>query len=712
MRGTFFFLLAAATAWAENLYVTQAGAGSGNGSSVANAFSAAAFNTAGNWGVGAGKISAGDTVYLSGTFTTRLTVLGSGTSTSARITLTDTAALPATLVGILSSGYDYIAVIGLEFTQTSSANNYPAIRMDSGCDGWLIEGNNIHNTYGGGVDLHTSKCNNTIIRYNTFDRITWVGLGASGGNTITITGDNVLCEYNTIGSSLDRVYIGIGDKIVVRNNHYTETNVDEYTATTVYPFHVDGFQGATASGAPATNNHQIMIERNFSVDQLEPSGRNSHGFIYQDYFTIPDARWFIDRFNVLVRPSGGSHIFQQLLEFYNYNNTYIAINNDYAASSSAIYWGGGSVIAPDVSTWINNTWSLSPKLSTTAGGIFDTSSTKFPTNFSSGYQHSWNSASTGGLLPVVGTNLGHVDPLFTNSATDDYTLQSGSPLKTAGGPLTLANGAGVATTTLIVDSAVQLFDGWSTGADADWIKIGSGAYVQISAIDYGTNTVTLSDPRSWSDNDTVIVKGMEDIGALPYSYVATPTVTNTTATASPTALMATTSTTEAVRMVEFLIDGLPVGIAYYDGTGTFSYTNTPSGAKTLEARAYNYWASQTLTVSSYLLINQDPSGLSATGVSPSQINLSWTDNSAGADTFSIEQSPNGTTGWAEVATTGAGVVTKSITGLAASTTYYYRVRAVNSGIYSGYTSNANATTLGSTPYAPTLRNPSALSAGI
>ena len=85
-----------------------------------------------------------------------------------------------------------------------------------------------------------------------------------------------------------------------------------------------------------------------------------------------------------------------------------------------------------------------------------------------------------------------------------------------------------------------------------------------------------------------------------------------------------------------------------------------------------------------------PSGLSATAVSQTQIDLSWTDNSDDEDGFKIERSPDGTTGWTQIATVGAGVTSYSDTSLTCDQTYYYRVRAYNANGNSGYSNIANA----------------------
>jgi predicted phage tail protein len=88
-----------------------------------------------------------------------------------------------------------------------------------------------------------------------------------------------------------------------------------------------------------------------------------------------------------------------------------------------------------------------------------------------------------------------------------------------------------------------------------------------------------------------------------------------------------------------------------------------------------------------------PSGLTATAVSSSQINLAWTDNSINEDGFKIERCQNaGCSNFAQVAQVGANVTTYNDTGLTASTTYGYRVRAFNLGGNSAYSNTAQATT--------------------
>lgn len=97
--------------------------------------------------------------------------------------------------------------------------------------------------------------------------------------------------------------------------------------------------------------------------------------------------------------------------------------------------------------------------------------------------------------------------LFANEANRDYTPAAGSDLLNAGIHLTNADGAGADSSTLVVDNVAYFQDGWtmgSFGVQADWICIGTVVNcVQISSINYGTDTITLVSPMNWIDYDKV-----------------------------------------------------------------------------------------------------------------------------------------------------------------------------------------------------------------
>ncbi|HET9681388.1 MAG TPA: LamG-like jellyroll fold domain-containing protein, partial [Candidatus Limnocylindrales bacterium] len=92
-----------------------------------------------------------------------------------------------------------------------------------------------------------------------------------------------------------------------------------------------------------------------------------------------------------------------------------------------------------------------------------------------------------------------------------------------------------------------------------------------------------------------------------------------------------------------------------------------------------------------------PSNLTAEGVSASQVDLTWTDGSGNESGFEIERSTTGSGGpFTPLITVGANLTTYSNTGLAPTTEYCYRIRAVNGAGVSDY-SGPVCTTTGSSP---------------
>jgi subtilisin family serine protease len=104
-----------------------------------------------------------------------------------------------------------------------------------------------------------------------------------------------------------------------------------------------------------------------------------------------------------------------------------------------------------------------------------------------------------------------------------------------------------------------------------------------------------------------------------------------------------------------------------------------------------------------------PANLSATVISVSQINLTWTDQSANETGIQIERKTGAGGAYALIVTTAPNTTTYSNSGLAEGTAYFYRVRAVNSAGNSGYSNEASATTLVSPPAAPANLSATAVS---
>lgn len=96
-----------------------------------------------------------------------------------------------------------------------------------------------------------------------------------------------------------------------------------------------------------------------------------------------------------------------------------------------------------------------------------------------------------------------------------------------------------------------------------------------------------------------------------------------------------------------------------------------------------------------------PTGLVATAISYSQINLAWTNNGSASLIFKIERRI-GNNAFAVIATTLAGATTYSDTFVAQNTTYDYRIRAFDgtTNLFSNYSNIATATSLINFPAAP------------
>jgi len=86
-----------------------------------------------------------------------------------------------------------------------------------------------------------------------------------------------------------------------------------------------------------------------------------------------------------------------------------------------------------------------------------------------------------------------------------------------------------------------------------------------------------------------------------------------------------------------------------------------------------------------------PSSLTATAVSSSRIDITWTNNALLYDGTKIERSTDGVN-FTEITDVAFGVSTFASTGLSSGTQYYYRVRAYKGALNSAYSNTADATT--------------------
>jgi len=224
LRLILFALLALLPCVAEDLYIGQSSAGTGDGSNCSNQLPYTFFNSSGNWGAGAGKISAGDTVHIcsivtGGLNTTLLTFQGSGSAGNPVTLLFETDAdltSPAWGTGgaIACTGQNYITIDGgtngkIENTANGTllANQVDSRAVNSvGCSNLTVQHLTVSNFYlreeDNTTDATDADCiaadssDNVLFTHNTVDHCR-IGL-AFTNSAVSTTHSNFEASFNTL----------------------------------------------------------------------------------------------------------------------------------------------------------------------------------------------------------------------------------------------------------------------------------------------------------------------------------------------------------------------------------------------------------------------------------------------------------------------------------------------------------------------------------
>lgn len=198
---------------------------------------------------------------------------------------------------------------------------------------------------------------------------------------------------------------------------------------------------------------------------------------------------------------------------------------------------------------------------------------------------------------------------------------------------------------------------------------------------------------------------------LTYTALATPSGLTATATTS-SSIALTWSESSAFVASGFGIERSSDGVSWSPlattstATTTNKYFDSGLSANAIyyyRVRAYNYAAysgySSTTSATTTDVPPTAPSGLSAVASSTAPfIDLSWSDNSSNELSFEVLRGTNGVT-FFHLATTSANATSYTSYTPAGTSTYFYEVRAFNSGGYSAVSNVASSTT-GTVPAAP------------
>ncbi|HEY4596789.1 MAG TPA: BACON domain-containing carbohydrate-binding protein, partial [Thermoanaerobaculia bacterium] len=243
--------------------------------------------------------------------------------------------------------------------------------------------------------------------------------------------------------------------------------------------------------------------------------------------------------------------------------------------------------------------------------------------------------------------------------------------------------------------------GWTGASNAAWIVLtgGNGQIVGSGGATIGftvaANTGTL--PRT----GTLTLAGQTftvNQSGAPCTYSISPTSQSLGSGAGSGSVSVTAGTgcswTAASNAAWITITAGASGSG--SGNGSVSYsvvanlgTASRTGTLTLAGQTFS------VTQAGSVAPPAAPSNLTASVLSSTQVQLSWTDNSANETGFTIERlDGGGNSGYVVVATVGANVTAYTNAGLTGGTSYSFRVRATNAAGASAYSNVASVTTPG------------------
>ncbi|RLD15752.1 MAG: hypothetical protein DRI22_02075 [Caldiserica bacterium] len=252
-------------------------------------------------------------------------------------------------------------------------------------------------------------------------------------------------------------------------------------------------------------------------------------------------------------------------------------------------------------------------------------------------------------------------------------------------------------------------------------KESSGSYSVIATLP--ANTTSYSDTTVSAETTYYYrVKAHNSWGDSGYSNVVNITTPACgTPPAAPTNLTATPASSDTIELSwtdnsdnedGFRIERKEAGGTYSEiatlPANTTSYTDTGLNPETTyyyRVRAYNSFGTSGYSNEAHATTPPagttptSPSNLTAEATSPTEVSLSWTDNSDNEDGFKLERK-QGSGPFSVIATLPPNTTTYTDTGLTPETTYTYRVRAYNSYGYSPYSNEVTVKTPNESPPPP------------
>ena len=460
----FFFQISILTAYsAEIFFVTQSGAGVHNGLSIGNAFSAAEFNTSGNWGASTGKISGGDTVYLSGTISTGLTMQGSGSSGSV-ITIDGAS---ATLSGKFSApSRSYITLQNMTWASGLSLGDYGLLSLYLSSNVTLtnITIPNLESTYGG-LDLRgTSYVTvNGIVASPRYHFINMSNYGSTMAHHITLSNLNIVTTNDYMAcTQRDLIYSPGANNITIEKSLLHKrwsSGADQTPQPGECTPHNDIWQTwGTGANPSISNPYNLTLRHSKLITDVNYTGNyqflqweglageiNVYGNVFIKYGTDAGGN-VISLFRLI---SGTVNI---------YNNTFV--QKDTAATNMLNFLEAPAGV---VVNFKNN---IVYNSTSSNGNMCNSSSIGAACNSGSGtLNHTYNAYYGGGSTSYLGTtcasyaSTGEVcnsTPNFLDYANDDYRIGTSSPAYNTGIDLGSSYNIGLSTSSNVFPNPVLI----------------------------------------------------------------------------------------------------------------------------------------------------------------------------------------------------------------------------------------------------------------
>jgi len=452
---------------------------------------------------------------------------------------------PGDTVSILAATINsHTKLNGFHIANTSSPSSAPCVSISLNATDWFVTSNVMQ------------SCGSSAMIQEPY-YATSTGYGYIQGNTLSygcslpsapnvcegmlINGNYHLIENNDISHVSDGV-TNYGSWNVYRNNTMHDTSPSDCGSNSSN-CHIDFIESEPNTSGGITFPAQFLLyEGNYITNN---SGSNAHAFLTQGDGCGGSCNNAIIRYNHAYI-LGTYWILDQLGNFSHvkvYNSTVVCGLDGTACGVSSIH---NTLSAFQGSTYGAAVNELYYNSVPNGSEVFYAGSSPFRENNNLVYTSSCApNCSYSSPYNSEGGRVANQDPRFVVPASD-WNLQAGSPAIAAGAALTnVAASDPGSGTSLVVNDADYFYAGNGlTGVQADWIRVGTSNTVQISSINYSTNTITLANGISRSSGDPVYLYknssgtvvlggGAPDIGAYPYLSSSSPLTPPTNLAAVP-----------------------------------------------------------------------------------------------------------------------------------------------------------------------------------